>query len=182
MRKSLILKLLLTALFAALTAAGAIFHIADASFQSMFSVMAGILLGPIWGPISQIVYILLGLVGLPIFIAGSGIAYVTFPTFGYLLGMVLAAFITGILTEKTEWNIWLISALGFLSVYLLGIPYTYICLKYISPEYIEPGQKMTVLAAVNIGIVNIPADFGKWFIAAPISKRLLPIWRKDLYQ
>lgn len=180
MRKSVLQKMLLTALFTALTAAGALLHIGDASLQTMFSVTAGIVLGPVWGPVSQVLYVGMGLMGVPIFVSGGGFGYVVFPTFGYLLGMILSAFVTGILTEKTEWNIWLISALGFLSVYLLGIPYCYLYFRYMNPESIAP-DIMSMAVAIKMGIVYIPADFAKWFIASPLGKRLLPIVRKDLY-
>ena len=180
MKKSLLQKLLLTALFTALTAAGAMLHIGDASLQTLFSVLAGILLGPVWGTVSQILYVGMGLMGFPLFLGGGGPGYVIFPTFGYLLGMILCAFITGILTEKTEWNIWLVAAIGFLSVYLLGIPYCYFYFKVLNPASIAP-EEISWVAAVNMGIVNLPADFGKWFIAAIIGKRLLPVLRKDLF-
>ncbi len=37
-------------------------------------------------------YVILGLMGLPIFAAGGGISYVLSPTFGFLYGMILASF------------------------------------------------------------------------------------------
>ena len=59
-----------TALFAALTAAGAFIRIplgySSITLQFFFTAMAGCLLGPVWGPVSQAVYVALGLIGLPI--------------------------------------------------------------------------------------------------------------------
>ena len=67
------LMLVLTALFAALTAVGAFFKIpfalAAISLQFLFTAMAGILLGAGYGALSQLVYVLIGLVGVPIFAA-----------------------------------------------------------------------------------------------------------------
>ena len=40
---------------------------------------------------STLSYVILGLMGLPIFAAGGGIGYVMSPTFGFLYGMVLAS-------------------------------------------------------------------------------------------
>ena len=64
------LMLVLTALFAALTAIGAFFKIpfalAAISLQFLFTAMAGILLGAGYGALSQGVYVLIGLVGVPI--------------------------------------------------------------------------------------------------------------------
>ena len=175
MRKSVLQKMLLTALFTALTAAGAFLHIGDASLQTLFAALSGILLGPIWGPASQALYVFMGLVGLPVFINGGGPAYIAHPSFGYLLGMILSSLVTGILTEKTNWNIWLISALGLLSAYLIGIPYCYFYFMSKAPD------EMNFVAAINMGIVYLPLDFAKLFAVAGIGKRLLPVVRKDLY-
>lgn len=71
------LMLVLTALFAALTAIGAFFKIpfalAAISLQFLFTAMAGILLGAGYGALSQGVYVLIGLVGVPDFRAGRRI-------------------------------------------------------------------------------------------------------------
>ena len=71
------LMLVLTALFAALTAVGAFFKIpfalAAISLQFLFTAMAGILLGAGYGALSQLVYVLIGLVGVPIFALGEQI-------------------------------------------------------------------------------------------------------------
>jgi biotin transport system substrate-specific component len=176
MKKSLLRKMLLTALFAAFTAAGAILHIGDASLQSMFSVASGILLGPVWGPMSQLLYVGMGLMGVPIFLEGGGPMYAVHPTFGFLIGMILASFVSGILAEKTEWNIWLVAALGFLSVYVTGFPFLYFISKY---YYKTEG--MSLFIAFKMAIVYIPMDFGKLCVTAPLSKKLLPVIRKDLY-
>ena len=64
-------KLLLTALFAALTALGAFLRVpvpvlhSSFTLQVFFTCMAGLLLGPWYGAASQGVYVLLGLVGVP---------------------------------------------------------------------------------------------------------------------
>ena len=89
--RSTVLPLVLTALFAALTAIGAFLRIpaGEISFtlQVFFTSMAGILLGPWWGAASQVVYVLLGLIGLPIFTEGGGLMYLAKPSCGFLLGL-----------------------------------------------------------------------------------------------
>ena len=42
---------------------------------------------------STLSYVILGLIGLPIFAAGGGFGYLMSPTFGFLYGMVLASFV-----------------------------------------------------------------------------------------
>ena len=96
--------LILTALFTALTAVGAFIKIpvgpAPISLQLFFIVLAGVLLGPWYGCLSQILYVGLGLVGVPIFTSGGGFSYIFNPSFGYLLGFILVPIIVGLLTRK----------------------------------------------------------------------------------
>lgn len=104
--RSTVLPLVLTALFAALTAIGAFLRIpaGEISFtlQVFFTSMAGILLGPWWGAASQVVYVLLGLIGLPIFTEGGGLMYLAKPSCGFLLGLPLMAMVIGLLTRDLE--------------------------------------------------------------------------------
>ena len=68
--------LIYCALFAALTAIGAFLHFqlfqATITLQFFFTAMAGLLLGAKLGALSQLLYVALGLVGVPIFAAGGG--------------------------------------------------------------------------------------------------------------
>ena len=95
-----------TALLAALTAVGAFIKIplgvSSITLQFFFTAMAGCLLGPVWGAASQGVYVLLGVMGLPIFTMGGGFSYVLQPTFGFLLGLIPSALIIGLLTKKSR--------------------------------------------------------------------------------
>ncbi|MZP28332.1 biotin transporter BioY [Heliobacterium undosum] len=94
------------ALFAALTAAGAFIKVpvpfVPFTLQYLFVAMAGIALGSRLGLASQLVYIGIGLIGLPVFAEGGGPGYVLKPTFGYLIGFALGAWLIGRLTERLE--------------------------------------------------------------------------------
>ncbi|MFQ7171426.1 MAG: biotin transporter BioY [Thomasclavelia ramosa] len=47
--------------------------------------LAGILLGSKLGALAVLLYVVIGLLGLPIFAAGGGLAYIVRPSFGYLI-------------------------------------------------------------------------------------------------
>ena len=49
---------------------------------------------------STLSYVILGLMGLPIFAAGGGLGYVMSPTFGFLYGMVLASLAIAYLSKN----------------------------------------------------------------------------------
>jgi len=70
------------------------------TFQTFAVLLSGALLGSWRGALSQITYLLGGLAGLPWFSRGGGMAYILSPTFGYIIGFVLAAYIVGWLCEK----------------------------------------------------------------------------------
>ena len=70
------------------------------TMQTFAVLVSGVLLGSKRGAISQITYLLGGLAGLPWFSRGGGLFYILSPTFGYILGFVLAAYSVGYLAEK----------------------------------------------------------------------------------
>ena len=49
---------------------------------------------------SALLYVSLGLLGLPIFATGGGIGYIASPTFGFLYGMVLASFFIAFMAKS----------------------------------------------------------------------------------
>jgi biotin transporter BioY len=70
------------------------------TMQTFAVLISGALLGSKRGALSQITYLLMGLAGIPWFSRGGGMSYVFSPTFGYIVGFVLAAFFVGFLCEK----------------------------------------------------------------------------------
>ena len=91
--------LVLCAMFVALIAVGAFIKVpvpvVPFTLQFLFTMLAGLLLGPVNGALAVVVYIVLGLVGLPIFTQGGGPGYIFQPSFGYIIGFAVAAYVTG---------------------------------------------------------------------------------------
>ena len=122
-------RMVLCALFAALTAVCSQIAIPMPGGVpinlALFSVyMAGTLLGPVWGTASQLVYVLLAAVGVPVLAGFSGGPAVLFgKTGGYVLGYLLAALIVGGLSRKWERNVPRLAVamlLGCAGCYVLG--------------------------------------------------------------
>lgn len=165
----------LTALFAALTAAGAFFRIPTPwsayTLQILFVCMAGLLLGPKYGALSQLVYLLLGLAGLPVFSGGGGPAYVLHPTFGFLLGYLAAAFLIGFLCRKdpSPRRMAAACAAGLAVIYLAGLPYMALILN------VYLGRGVDLWGLLWLGMLPfLPADVLKIAAAVFLSRRLLP--------
>jgi len=95
----------LVSTFTALTAFGAQVAIpigpVPITLQVLLVLLSGLVLGARLGFLSQVLYIFLGLLGLPLFAhLGSGLAVLYGPTGGYLLAFPLAALLTGMASGR----------------------------------------------------------------------------------
>lgn len=122
--------MVLASLMAALMAVGAYAAVpvgpVPIVLQNFFVLLSGLLLGPSWGLASVLVYLLLGLLGLPVFAAGGGgFAHLAGPTGGYLLGYIPAVVIAGRLARSGRSAVADAgaAAAGAVVVYLVGIPW-----------------------------------------------------------
>lgn len=91
------------------------------SGQTFGVIVSGLVLPPALAALSQVAYILLGLVGLPVFSGGgAGLAVLLGPTGGYIWGFVLGAFVISYLLSKFKprgfWGCVLITASGSIVV------------------------------------------------------------------
>ena len=168
-------KLVFTALLAALTAAGAFLRIplgfSSITLQFLFTAMAGVLLGPGCGALSQGVYVALGLIGLPIFTTGGGFGYVLQPTFGFLLGLIPAAAIIGAISRRSSSPLRLALAClaGLAALYAVGVPYMALILN----GYM--GKGMSVSGLLWAGMIPfLPGDA----IKIAVTALLCPLLRK----
>ena len=95
------------------------------TMQTFAVLLSGAILGSIRGAVSQFVYLIFGLAGIPWFSRGDGLSYLFSPTFGYLLGFIFASFFVGFLCErgfdrKIEKSI-LAMIIGNIVLYLPGL-------------------------------------------------------------
>lgn len=172
------------ALFAALTAVGAFINIpipyVPFTLQFMFCAFAGILLGSKLGMLSQLLYVGIGLIGIPVFTQGGGPSYILQPTFGYLIGFIVAAYIIGRMIENKKdlsvKYILIAILIGLFFVYLIGVPYLYLINKfYLCNPY-------TVYLAVLYGfIMCVGGDVLLSLIIAITAYKVVPILKKSGY-
>ena len=166
-------EMILVALFAALTAAGAFIRVplgvSTITLQLLFTALAGVLLGARLGALSQAVYVLLGLAGAPIFASGGGFQYVLHPTFGFVFGLIPTAYIIGRLTEgdSSPGRVALACLAGFAALYLIGVPYMgVICNVYLA-------RGMTLWQIVKSGmIIYLPGDCLKIAVCMVLAPQL----------
>ncbi len=169
----------LVPLFTALTAVGAFIKIpiphVPFTLQTLMVMFAALILGSRRGALSQLLYLVIGLMGLPVFAQGGGPAYVLQPSFGFLLGFIPGALVIGKILENAK-NISLpkvITALilGQAVIYLFGLSYLYLNLNFILHKPVSP---YSVLLAGCL--IFLPGDVLKTAVAAlvmvPIRDRL----------
>ena len=133
-------RLVYIAVFTALITVGGIISVpvpftqVELSFQTVFVILAGLLLGGRDGALSVLVYIAMGLFGLPVFTKGGGPQYVFMPSFGYLIGFPLGAFVAGFLCKRlkapTRGKVFLCAIVGCIPVYVIGVTYQVLILYY----------------------------------------------------
>lgn len=163
--------LLLATLFGALTALSAQVSIrlpftpVPITGQVFMALLAGALLGPKLGALSQFEYLLLGAAGLPVFTSGGGLLALVGPTGGYLFGFVGAAWIVGTIIRAHRG--WLRTALAHLAgigvIYLCGWLWLACWLGWHNPA----GDAL--LKALAFGVVPfIGIDLAKAFLASQV--------------
>lgn len=183
----------LCGLFAALIAVGAFIRITlptqpypfTFSLQWLFVLLAGMLLGAKLGAMSVGAYLLVGLVGVPVFVHGGGPQYIFRAGFGFLLGFLLAAFLIGLLTEKLpvfaqreggkpflpEFARLMVGAVvGLVAYYLVGTAYYYFMYSVVLETPAEWGLGIAIAGCLSTFL----PDLALCVVAALLAVRLRP--------
>ncbi|HWS35075.1 MAG TPA: biotin transporter BioY [Actinoplanes sp.] len=105
--------------------------------QTLAVLLIAAALGPWRGPAACLTYLLAGLAGVPWFAAPKAV------TFGYLLGMLLAAVVVGELARRghvrTWWRVVPVMILGHLLIYTAGVPWMAISLDLDAATAVRTG-------------------------------------------
>ncbi len=180
MRKST--GVIFSALFAALISVGCFIQIPLPSgvpivLQDMMAMLSGLLLGPVYGTISVLVFLILGCIGLPVFTGKAGVQVLyASPTCGFLIGYLVSALIGGlflkfVLSSKKENSnvksylmITIASILATVVLFILGI---------IGFMNVTDSSLSKTLAAVLIPF--LPGNIIKIVVMIPLVKKLRPV-------
>lgn len=166
--------LILCSLFTALLVIGAFIRIpigtVPITLQTLFVMMSAQVLGR-KSVISVLIYIALGLLGLPVFSGGGGISYILHPTFGYILGFLTGEYALGLFCEKnkshTFISYFLPSLFALLIIYIFGTLYFYIMLNFYIKEQTD-FFNILIFGA----LIFLPKDVIFSIISSFISKRI----------
>ncbi|WP_017726416.1 biotin transporter BioY [Halalkalibacterium ligniniphilum] len=186
-RKFQTIDLVMLPMFAALMAIGAnlapylVIGGVPVTLQTLFSILAGALLGSKRGALAMVIYLLVGLAGFPVFSQFSG-GLRTFisPTFGFLLSFILVAYVTGKIiersSEKSIQTFFVACFAGLIINYVLGTNYMYFAFITIAdaPEGFSYYMAWTWMVAPLIKdiIVTILAAVVAHRVYGTVQKRL----------
>lgn len=167
-------KLALTAMFTTLIIIGAFIKIPipyiPFTLQVFFVNMAMLMLGAKWGGMAVGIYIVMGLIGIPIFTAGGGWSYVFHPTFGYLIGFFIGTIVGGNLMRlfKNGYLGMAVASVVFeIITYICGLTYFY----FIQSAYL--GVSVTAKTVfISCFLIFLPGDTISCVLGAIIVKRL----------
>ncbi|MDY6038329.1 MAG: biotin transporter BioY [Eubacterium sp.] len=176
-------RLAMAALFTALVAVGAFIKIPMPfmdyfTLQFFFVILSGIVLGSKLGALSLSLYLILGLVGVPVFAGGGGFNYVLMPTFGYIISFIFASYAIGYITERGKPSLkryFSATLVGFVLIYAIGITYKLLILLC----YIHTDKAVSVILLSSLSI-QMPFDIFLCFVVANVGLRLRKIVFKSM--
>ena len=185
-----------TALFAAIICVGCLIKIPlgviPVVLQNMLCILCAVLLGGVWAGIPTALFLLAGLIGLPVYSGGSGgIAVWLGPTGGflpgYLLGAVASGFIAGRpsveekkITLKNTIRISLAVIAGMVLLYIPGvIRFSY----WATAAGKVPVEKTALMYTLTACVIPyIPGDILKTVVAVLVALKLRPVVAQYLYE
>ena len=150
------------------------------TLQVLIVMLTALILKPLYSVISLLLYVLLGVIGLPVFSgAKSGIGTILSPTGGFIIGFVLAAFLVSllknVLAKKLGGKLTVVRYI--LVTVIVGIPVMYI--PGIALYMAYTGADL-LSAVVTLTSVFILLDIAKCvlasIIAVPLNKALAKLY------
>jgi biotin transport system substrate-specific component len=164
-------------LMAALTAVGAYIYVpigpVPIILSTLFVIFSGLILGSRWGLTSMALYLLVGAIGLPVFAGGKGgFAHFLGPTGGYLFGYLVASWIAGFISERSQGRMILdifAVIIGSLALYAFGVPW----LKMVT--------QMSWTKALMVGVLPfLIGDAIKASVVLILARAIRPILKRQL--
>lgn len=189
------LKMAFTALFAAIICVGCFIRIPVGAIpivlQNALCILCGVLLGGIWGGAPTAIFLLAGLIGLPVYSGGSsGLAVWIGPTGGffpgYLIGAILAGLIAGkpsIQEKKFSMAVGLRLAVAMLlGMIILYVPGVIHFARWASGAGKIPADKTAFTYTMGACVLPfLPGDLLKFIICLPLALKLRPVLAQYLY-
>lgn len=141
------------------------------TLQTFFAILAGLVLGSRLGSMAMIVYMFVGLVGVPVFAKfGAGFSTIVSPSFGFIVSFIFTAYFTGKLIERKSTITFYIAAsvIGLITNYFIGTSWMYAAYKL----WLEAPAGFTYSMAWSWMVIFIPKDLILAVLAGLLAHRL----------
>ena len=147
--------------------------------------MAAGLLGAKYGTLSQAVFVLMGIVGIPVFAnMGSGFGTLMGPTGGFIVGNLLCTLVAGLIIDRWGRSVKaLVSAMcaGYVATYLFGVSWFMFWSNNLAAAPRE--EALTIVGAlVLVMFPFLPGEILKVAISVVLIRKLFPIVQRRIYQ
>ena len=196
MKNKTILKVSFVALFAAIICVGCFIRIPlgviPIVLQNMLCILCGVLLGGVLGGAPTALFLLAGLIGLPVYSGGTGgLAVWLGPTGGFLPGYLLGALAAGLIAGKPDISekkisvksVVRISAAVVCGLIILYIPGVIRFSYWATAAGKVPAEKTALAYTMGACVIPyIPGDILKAVIAVPVALKLRPVLAQYLYE
>lgn len=131
------------------------------TLQVLPTLLAGLVLGWRDGALSQLAYVGLIALGLPLDARAMGAAALVGPTAGFLIGFIPAAAVAGVLSQiagKSLWVRWMSACYALFVLYVIGV------------AWLALNMQISLGAAFNAVIAFIGFDLVKALLAAGLTE------------
>lgn len=196
MKNKIALRSSFVALFAAVICVGCFIRIPlgviPVVLQNGLCIVCAVLLGGILSGAPAALFLIAGLIGLPVYSGGTGgIAVWLGPTGGFLIGYLFGAFIAGLIAgkpsvmqKKITWkNVLRISIAVFAGMIVIYIPGVIRFAFWATANGKVPADKTALAYTLGACVIPyIPGDILKTVIAIPIALKLRPVLAQYLYE
>lgn len=141
--------------------------------QTLAVMLAGSILSPLSAFLSMVVFLLLGIIGLPVFAGGaSGIGTFLGPTGGFLMSWPFASLVMAQMVKRVK--------SGFFSIFLINVFGGIVIIYTIGVLYLARAAHLSLPAALIAGALPfIPGDLIKAFISTTIVLALRKAFKNN---
>lgn len=159
-------------------------------FQNSLCVLTGTIMGGVAGILPTLLFLVAGLIGLPVYSGGtSGLGVWLSPTGGFLFGYLLGAFLAGIIAGKPSVDerknvrkIFQISISIILAMIVLYIPGIFHFAKWMSAGKEFTSNESILKYAISVCVLPyLPGDLVKICISIPLAIKVRPMLAQYLY-
>ncbi len=145
------------------------------TLQTLWVLLAALSIGPRWGLVSMLGYLVVGAIGVPLFSEGSaGLATILGQTGGYIVGFAACQPVVGAIVRRRDggvrgWGAMILAVLaGHAVIFLIGVPWLWLVRRI-------DGEAITLGNAVYGGfVIFIPPMLIKCGIAVLIGRWAAP--------